>query len=213
MIHCCTTKSQWVIAALATVGMAWMTMCGCTRNRQRTIMPAGLSLKTGDVMLRRGSGMTSRAVLMADHGGGYSHIGIAVDSAGVMMVVHAVPGEPDYEGDPDRVKMEPVDKFYARENAVTGGVMRCTDSVAAMRAAQVALEIYRRGTLFDHEYDDSDTTKMYCCELVEFAYKRAGITLAVEPRHNFDLLGMKLRNVIMPSDFISSPRLKSITNF
>ena len=60
---------------------------------------------------------------------------------------------------------------------------------------------------------DSDTTKMYCCELVEFAYKRAGITLAVEPRHNFDLLGMKLRNVIMPSDFISSPRLKSITNF
>ena len=38
--------------------------------------------------------------MAADRGGSYSHVGMVVDSCGVMMVVHAVPDEPDYEGDP-----------------------------------------------------------------------------------------------------------------
>ena len=44
----------------------------------------------------------SQAVLLAEKDGAYSHTGIVVDSAGVLMIVHAVPGEPDFEGDEDR---------------------------------------------------------------------------------------------------------------
>lgn len=199
------------MAAAATVLLP--ATCGGTHTRRHTIMPEGTALRQGDVVLRRGCGMTSRAVLMADRGGGYSHVGIVVDSSGTMMVVHAVPEEPDYEGDYDRVKMETPEKFYAPVNAKTGAVMRCTDSTVATRAAIVAMEVYRRGTPFDHDYDDSDTTKMYCCELVEFAYTRAGMPLVTAPRHSFTLPGMRIDNVILPSDFCSSVRLRSIAEF
>lgn len=55
-------------------------------------MPDDCQLKTGDVVFRRGSGLTSHVVLAADVNGNYSHLGIVVDSAGIKMVVHAVPG-------------------------------------------------------------------------------------------------------------------------
>ena len=71
---------------------------------------------------------------------------------------------------PDRVKMETPEKFYSSINAKMGEVKRLRgDTATAAKAARYALEAYRRGTLFDHGYDDSDTTKMYCCELIEYA--------------------------------------------
>lgn len=194
-------------------GLLCLWLCSCGGNKKTTIMPEDLQLKAGDVVLRRGSGLTSRAVLMADKGGTYSHVGIVADSAGVMVVVHAVPGEPDYKGDPDRVKMEPATKFYARINAETGCVMRCADSTVAERAAEVAVRVYRRGTLFDHDYDESDTTRMYCCELVEFAYMMAGLPLATAPRHNFNGPGLQFDNIMLPSDFLKSPHLWQVVAF
>lgn len=201
-------------AVAVMVGAALILAHGrCTHDRRHTIKPDSMVLRPGDVVLRRGAGMTSRAVLMADKGGGYSHVGMVVDSAGTMMIVHAVPGEPDFKGDPDRVKMETPQKFYATGNAITGAVMRCTDSIAAVKAAGVAMQVYRRGTLFDHDYNNSDTTRMYCCELVEFAYTRAGLPLVSAPRHNFSLPGIDIDEVILPSDFCSSPHLHFITTF
>ena len=153
------------------------------------------------------------AVLMADGGGAYSHVGIVVDSAGVMMVAHAVPGEPDYEGDPDRVKLEPPERYYDAGRADRGCVMRCADSLTARRAAAKALGAYRRGALFDHDYDCSDTVRLYCCELVELAYAGAGMPIATLPRHNLSLPGLRLEGVILPSDFRSSPALRVIAEF
>lgn len=65
------------------------------------------------------------------------------------------------------------------------------DTIIPLKAAEYAMQTYRRNTLFDHDYDDSDTTKMYCCELVEFAYAKAGMTLAGTERHDISLPGMK----------------------
>ncbi len=160
---------------LLTIIFTAFMLASCGEKEQRSILPEGCELRAGDVVFRRGSGLTSRAVLAADRNGAYSHIGIVVDSCGVMMVVHAVPGEPDYEGDPDRVKMDTPQRFFSSMNARIGEVKRlCGDSATAARAARFAMEVYRRGTLFDHDYDDSDTTKMYCCELVDFVYRKPG---------------------------------------
>jgi len=152
MTYNCLTRN--FIAAGIVVALCSLTGCGYDGDRQTTILPDSIRLCPGDVVLRRGFGFTSHAVLVADRGGGYSHVGIVVDSAGAMMVVHAVPDEPDYDGDADRVKMDIPTRFYAPENAETGRVMRCKDSTAAARAALVAMRVYARGTLFDHDYDD-----------------------------------------------------------
>ena len=190
------------------------TLASCADREQRSILPEGCRLRAGDVVFRRGSGLTSRAVLAADRHGEYSHIGIVVDSCGVMMVVHAVPGEPDYDGDPDRVKMDTPKRFYSSMNATIGEVKRLRgDSATAARAARFAMEVYQRGTLFDHDYDDADTTKMYCCELVDFAYRKAGRPLAGRKRHYFHLPGLEPIRCILPSDICNNAALETIVTF
>lgn len=204
-------KIMKTVLSLAILAAA---LISCGSKRPRTIFPDGLELKPGDVVFRRGGGISSHAVMMADRGGRYSHVGIVVDSAGRKMIVHAVPGEPDFEGDPDRVKMETPEKFYSSVNANAGEVKRLTgDTLTARNAAEHALAAYRRGTLFDHEYDDSDTSKMYCCELVETAYSKAGMPLAGGARHDISLPGLKRIRCILPSDICDSRQLRKIISF
>ena len=199
---------------LALIILALTCLCACRHDTAASIFPANCRLQPGDVVFRKGNGTTSHIVMSADTGGAYSHVGIAVDSAGTMMSVHAVPGEPDFKGDPDRVKMETPEKFFSSVNATCGEVRRLKgDTAAARRAALYAMKVYRRGTLFDHDYDDTDTTKMYCCELVEAAYISTGITLTGGRRHNLSFPGMEIGHCIMPSDILTSPELVKISSF
>lgn len=199
---------------LFTIMIAVAMLASCAETEQRSILPEVCELRAGDVVFRRGSGLTSRAVLAADRNGAYSHIGIVVDSCGVMMVVHAVPGEPDYEGDPDRVKMDTPQRFFSSMNARIGEVKRLRgDSATALRAARFAVDVYKRGTLFDHDYDDTDTTKMYCCELIDFVYRKAGRPLAGQKRHYFHLPGLNPIRCILPSDICNSGKLDTVMSF
>ena len=199
---------------LFTIMIAVAMLASCAETEQRSILPEGCELRAGDVVFRRGSGLTSRAVLAADRNGAYSHIGIVVDSCGVMMVVHAVPGEPDHEGDPDRVKMDTPQRFFSSMNARIGEVKRLRgDSATALRAARFAVDVYKRGTLFDHDYDDTDTTKMYCCELIDFVYRKAGRSLAGQKRHYFHLPGLNPIRCILPSDICNSGELDTVMSF
>ena len=177
-----------------------------------TIIPADAEVLPGDILFRRGEGVLSRVVVHVDNGR-YSHVGIAVDSCGVLMVVHAVPAEPDFPGDPDRVKMETVEKFFDRENAAVGEIVRIDTRKVAEAASLEALRLYRRRLLFDHDYDANDSTRMYCSELVETAYLKAGVSLAGKRRHDYNAPGINIRQVIMPSDIYASPLLKSIPKF
>ena len=171
------------------------------------ILPDTLRLEAGDVVFRRCTGLASTLVVRQDTGGIFSHVGIVVDSAGVPMIVHAVPGEPDYQGDPDRVKMSRPAEFYARGYAQCGAVCRPCNRKAGYHAARKAMEVYRRGTLFDHDYDDRDTTRMYCTELIVDAYHTAGIDLVGDERRDAGLPLMSTR-FIMPSQVFNSPHLQ-----
>lgn len=132
----------------------------------------------GDIAFRTGTGLTSQVVLAADKDGVYSHIGILKKIDGKWYVVHAVPGEADFIGDVDRVKLDAVERFFARDRASKGAVMRIKDEAEkAGRAAERAYELYQKGVLFDHKYDLTDTTQMYCTELVNHVFQKEGIDL------------------------------------
>lgn len=184
-------------------------LTACQEEEQRSLLPAGCDIRPGDLLFRRGTGLTSHTVVLADKKGQYSHVGIAVDSAGTVMVVHAVPGEPDYEGDPDRVKMEPAEKFYSTINASAGEICRPLNPDVGSKAADAALAIYHNGMLFDHQYDSADTTKMYCTELVMVAYQRAGCELTGPPTHSYDIPGLKC-TCWLPSDLYYSKHIQSV---
>lgn len=164
------------------------------------------------MVFRRGGGFTSQVVLMADREGHYSHTGIVVEVEGKMMIVHAVPGEPDFDGDVDRVKMDTPERFFSSEYASIGEICRPIDSMTANNAAVEAYRVYKRNVLFDHDYNDADTTKMYCTELVVHAFKKAGITLIGPERHEVRLPILNI-NCIFPSDIHESPYLKTVLTF
>ena len=88
-------------------------------------------------------GLPVEVVLAADREGAYSHTGILKKKAGQWYVIHAVPGEPDFKDDPDRVKMETVKVFFEKRKAVNGAIMRVSgDSVARYRAATHAEHLF-----------------------------------------------------------------------
>ena len=151
-------------------------------------------------------------MLIAEKGGSYSHTGIVVDSAGVPMIVHAVPGEPEFEDDEDRVKMEHPQAFFHPMRAQQGAIYRHVDSIAARQAAVRALQIYQRHPLFDHDYDDTDTTKLYCTELVVHAYSQTMIPLKDVHHQHLHLVGFEA-DCILPSDVLGCKDLKQVTSF
>ncbi len=189
-----------------------LTACSHRTSATGSLLPDTLQLREGDVVLRRCTGLISRMVTMSDNGGQFSHTGIVVDSAGIPMVVHAVPSEPDWEGDPDRVKMEPARSFLASDHAVTAAILRPRDTQAGQLAAHYAVRRYREGTLFDHDFDDQDTVRLYCTQLIVLAYEQAGVELVDTTRKTIDLPGFHYR-CIMPSQIFQSPHLQTIFMF
>ncbi len=207
-------KAITVIACVTALAAATAACNGESRQRGhgRCILPAGTELREGDVVLRMGGGATSHAVAAADRGGRYSHVGIVADSCGRPMIVHAVPGEPDFAGDIDRVKLDPPAKFFSSMMATCGAVRRQANRAVAHKAAVWALAAYRRGTAFDHDYDSADTSRLYCTELVARAYASAGLDIAGPPTHEVNLPGLHTR-CWLPSDFGASRRLTTVTEF
>lgn len=169
-------------------------------------------LREGDVLFRRGEGLVSRAVLFKDPEGVYSHTGIVVRGEQGWEVVHAVPGEPDFEGDTDRVKRDPLDVFFSAQRALRGAVMRYDDPQAARRAAQRAIEVAGRKVLFDHDYDLADTTRLYCTELILHVFAPEGVDLSAGRRTPIDLPGFG-GDYVLPGDLRQSPHLESIHDF
>lgn len=188
-------------------------LIGCTSPNQQYDKSSLISqLQQGDIIFRRGTGIVGHAVAAADRQGNYSHVGIVVACADGFYVVHAVPHEHDYEGDYDRVKCEKIDQFLDRY--VEANVALYRPKVKEEQrdiAVATALRLLKRGVPFDHDYDLSDTTRLYCTELVEYAYLTAGISLSEGRRTEVNLPIVAGRH-IMPSDLTESTLLEHIIN-
>lgn len=166
----------------------------------------------GDIAFREGRGWESRIIRMMDPHGTYTHAGIVTDSGGQWMVIHAVPNEPDFPGDIDRIKLEPVTAFFEKSRASHGEIKRITDAVKAQKAARIALHLYQKRTPFDHAYNDKDSTSMYCTELVDFSFRKAGISLTDEHDRKSGFSGFT-GSYLFPSDLSKSSSLTSIFKF
>lgn len=180
---------------------------------QRDILPEDLSLSPGDVVFRQGESFDSHVVRTADRNGTYSHIGIVVDTGGAPMIVHAVPGEPDFDGDKDRIKLEAPDVFFRHDRATIGEVMRTYRKATAQAAARTALRLYRKGIAFDHDYNDDDTTEMYCTELVIYAFRTAGCRLITDTALRSHFSFPIHFDGYLPSAVHSSAELYSVRRF
>ncbi len=167
-------------------------------------------IQQGDIVFRRGESMASEVVLFNDVDGKYSHVGIIVECDSGMMVVHAVPGENKKLPDYDLIVMERIDKFFSPEAAVKGEIMRMDlDSTQRSLLSKLAIEKVEQKVPFDHNYDLSDTTKLYCTELLQLIYEKIGVNLAQGRITSINVPGMT-NDYIMPSDIYHNDKLKTI---
>lgn len=156
--------------------LSFVLMVSC-RGELVSILPSDVDLQPGDLVFRCGISVESAAVLLAEGDAEYSHVGIVVWADGEMKIVHAVPSEPDFPGDVDRVKCDAPSLFFRSDRAGTGEIKRHKNGALARAAADRALGYYQRHVLFDHDYNDRDSTAVYCSELVVRAYREAGLPL------------------------------------
>lgn len=179
----------------------------CAERHETVVLTGHEAFREGDLVFRCGSGAESRMVTEASRSS-YSHIGILhYDSLTARwMVVHAVPGEAE-AGEPEYLKSEPIEEFYAADRAFQGAWARvdCADSIAA-EAARYALQKVAERVEFDNDYQLSDTMQLYCTELIWQAYLHQGIDLSDQQRHDVPLFVCKDGECIFPSDIEKSTK-------
>lgn len=200
--------------AAALLAGACALLVACDRRSPHIILPSDIELRPGDLVFRLGGGLTSRAITTYDRGGHYSHVGIVVtDSVGRPMIIHAVPDEHDSPTDSDRVRMDAPDVFFDSFHALAGAVCRHADSAAARQATAYAWRAYRRKAAFDHAYDLTDTTRLYCCELVINAFREAGAPLTLPAQHHVHAPWFHIDSCYFPSDMYAAPEVRPIVTF
>lgn len=174
---------RWLPALLlAMIGLAVMAaMTGpvshAGKQRPTALRIDERSLEDGDMIFRRGVGLTSDFVVSVDRASLFSHVGMICKKAGHAYVIHILPDEG--RGEDDTVRMEPLARFLSPENASGFAVCRLSGQhvATAQRAASAALFFWKKGVGYDYELDGSNARQLYCSELVWQAYKKAGIDL------------------------------------
>ncbi|MDZ7743247.1 MAG: YiiX/YebB-like N1pC/P60 family cysteine hydrolase [Bacteroidota bacterium] len=200
-----------ILIMILSLSLTFMVACHEVNSNEAPIWNQ-LSLEEGDIVYRRGSSLASQVVLASDTRGNYSHIGIIVRDSGAYKVVHAVPGESE-PGAPDLVKMDPLRDFFADNRAVAGEIMRLemNDSLRSL-VAENAKDCYFRDAPFDHHYDLSGQTELYCTELIWFVFKTIDIDITRNSRTHVNFLSFK-GDFIFPSDISNNTNLISIYSF
>lgn len=186
-----------------------LSLYGCRRTTQPAVSPTPQIEKfsSGDIALRLGR--TLQSELIASSGDSlthYSHIGIILFRGDSCCVVHI---EPDEEREADEILCEPIGCFFSSDVASAGCVMSYgTLSTAQRDRIRTKTEkLLDSRILFDHDYLLSDSTQMYCTELVENIYSEAGISLSEGRRRTLPLVREPL---ILPSDIAQNKSLRTL---
>jgi len=163
-----------------------------------------LSLKDGDLVLRRGISIESFAVVMAGTNNAYSHIGLILMEGNKPFVIHIEPGETSRKDDP--VRKEPLSSFLGADKASHFAIYRSHLNREKLEKVVVqALEFYFRKCRFDNSYDLQDDQHLYCTELVLKAYRKGDqqMNSLLEKLENVNTL-VSNRMILMPGAFTTS---------
>ena len=174
----------------------------CSSSPAQLVFPLD-QIREGDLAFRCGRGVFSRAVTTAEEDGVYSHVGVVVKDDGKWMVAHSVPGEREFKGDFDRVKIEDLDVFYSQDRAFRGCLVHTglTDSAMVSTLCSRAVRMARDSVRFDNNYDLGDASELYCTEFVWRLYKDCGTDLSEGRRryvHAFHIKG----DVLLPEHLL-----------
>lgn len=170
-------------------------------------------VRNGDIVFRRGRSFSSSIVLSQDAGCKYSHIGIVCKRDTALCVIHAVNEEPDFKGDFDRVKIEPIESFFSPERASAGAMYHSwvSDSVSAV-IIENAMELVRDSVRFDADFDHNDSGELYCTELIYLLYRNVGIDITEGRRTTVNALCFP-DELIFPNDIQVNKKLQKYFEF
>lgn len=176
--------------------------CACSAPTREIAFPLE-EMAPGDLAFRCGRGVFSRAVTVAEEDGVYSHVGILVQDGGQWKVVHAVPGEREFKGDYDRVKMENLEVFFAPDRALRGCLVHTglRDSTLVESLCREAIQNARDSVRFDNDYNLQDSSQVYCTEFVWRLYLKRGMDLT-EGRRRFIRALQINGDVILPEHLL-----------
>lgn len=164
-------------------------------------IPYGL-MRQGDLAFRTGRGTYSTMISLTVNSKDtmyYSHVGLVVKEGEEWRIIHAVPGEPDFEGDFERVKNEAPEEFFSPNRCSHGELVHILGHPFPDALAAEAIGYARDSVRFDVDYDIEDTTRLYCTELVWKLYNEAGVDLS-EGRRSFHFVPLFKIPVIQPAD-------------
>lgn len=196
---------------LACLGLLWVgsaTRQTGAMNKPRTLLSPNVEVlaEPGDIVARRGTGLHSQAVLMADGTSRFSHVGIvAKDDWGRKLVVHSLPPSAGHSGG---VRKDSISTFLSNEVAVEWAFFRLADVKSGQTAERAAHLAKALGSIdFDDKFDHSDSRKLYCTELVWFVYLQAGVDLTDGKLDEIKWPLLEPASVILPSRILASRRL------
>ena len=163
--------------------------------------------RQADIVFRLGRTIQSSAIA-SQGAGGYSHIGILIEVDSALQVLHIEPSRQSSE----KIKTETLQEFFSAEQAVAGCVVRHSGISEPSRAAIAgyAKHLLNSDIAFDHDYQLSDSSRMYCTELVEIIYRHIGISLSQEKKVR---LPLAKEPVILPSAIYENDSLVSIWSY
>lgn len=194
----------------------WVVLCLCLwscKELPKTPykLPNDVHLQEGDLAFRLGRSKESVAVSSSDHNAQYSHVGLVVEEEGKWYVIHEVPDEAT-DGQPDRIKKDPIETFFRYDRAKRGSIMRwkTEDTCIYRNLAQYVLYKYSEQILFDNDFDKDDSTKIYCTELIYLAFRSQGIDITEGRAKKVPYFPTP---IILPSDILQNEQLEVVYSF
>lgn len=137
------------------------------------------SAESGDIVFLRSDNFRSRLVGLLRLGRDeFAHVGLVVrDEAGHSWIIHSKPRSDNMFGH-DGVIVEPWDTFVIRGRVAGLRLFRVrTDNGAIGSAVEIARDLAQSGIEFDHEFDRTESERLYCTEFVELVFEAAGVNL------------------------------------
>lgn len=178
--------------------------CGGSENVSRELLQITESdIHSCDLVFRLGRSIES-SIIAAN--GSYSHIGVVVETDSGLQVAHI---EPSREG-VEQTKYETLSEFFRSDRAAAGCVVRVEELDSLQRTSIENYLLSCRNVTFDHDYMLSDTTQMYCTELVWRSFLAAGVDLSTGTRRK---LPLAREEVILPTDIFANGNLTKVWSF
>ena len=147
------------------------------RAVDKKILYAEGEFSNGDIIFQRGINIASTFVVSIDSKSGYSHVGIVCKSQGHIFVIHILPES--NESKDGLVKMELLGDFLSPERTSAFALYRLSknkDNISS-KAVDSAVSFFKQGIRYDYDMNNTSHDKLYCTELVWWAYRKANVDL------------------------------------